>query len=406
MIDIQTYRIRIGISPGIMSKILGRKATRHRPSENETCDKRRPMRKFWKIIRPSYLLIAFVIIINVNNRSMSYQTTLGSNYDHVLYKHQTMPSKGKYQLNSSDVLFHEYAFMKASSNHCQLYVGAVEFITILLQIAGIEPNPGPKIKDQDSSATKSATGIKSKIPVSVHRKTFRLHTKQTEYVNKSPAKVTHDYSSNSACQSISGSRKESEMNFVSSFPSPNYKATEDTADTLSNVSELPLDSTSQSIATFYSSSNDESSLDKGVECMESRFIFKESCSLELDLQRKNLTSQNMDKLLQLLVDFEPPREMKTLDLSMSKYCGKPWGQNTDGLEYLQRLLRHPRLQTISKINLQNCGLQTVPESLDTLKQCLRTLNINYNRLSKMENPVASCQRLEILSVSFNQISGK
>ena len=229
---------------------------------------------------------------------MSYQPALGSNYDHVLCKHQTIPSKEKYQLNSSDnVLFREYAFTKASSNHCQLYVGAVEFITILLQIAGIEPNPGPKIKDQELSPTKSATGIKSKIPVSVHRKTSKLHTKQIEYVIL--AKVTHNYSSNSASQSISGSRKQSEINFVGSFPSPNYKATEDIADTLSNVSELPLDSTSQSMATFYSSSNDESSFDKGVECMESRFIFKESCSLELDLQKPNLTPQNMDKLLQV-----------------------------------------------------------------------------------------------------------
>ena len=366
MIDIQTYRARIGSAPAMMSKILQRKVVRLKIFKNKTHhDYEDSLRKFLKNLPPEIhylLLILFVFVLPVRNSSAQIQTIFTSIVDHIQNEFITQLLHDTFQITRfcecSETVF-ETVFTVVCAIVFFDSIGAVHFIGILLLIAGIEPNPGPKPNDKESKARVSLP------PENLHEPIGR------------------------ALPSEGGSASSSLNN--SGFARRPFASSD--CDTLSNVSDLPFDK----MSTSRLASRNESSNGDGTEEMRKS---------DLNFARTDFGAQYMEALLRSLDNRDPSNEIRVLDLSESTYCGQPWGKHTEGLNFLVRLIRHPRLQTVTYVNLSRCRLEVAPESLDTMDQCLKTLNINSNKFSKLEHPVTACQTLEELTLSDNHISGE
>ena len=156
MIDIQTYRVRIAKGPDIVSKILHRKALRYklRAHEAQRHEDEDLLRKFLKTLSPSHTSYLVLIVLLFTIHVCKYLTIPTALFTKCNDIQQIFGRQHKTLL---DYKFTEevslgYAIESALSivcfGACLSSVGAVHFIAILLLIAGIEPNPGPKGEPQ------------------------------------------------------------------------------------------------------------------------------------------------------------------------------------------------------------------------------------------------------------------
>ena len=240
MIDIQTFRARIGSAPGIMEKILQRKAARFKSRRNETHHEDEDLlRKFLKSVTISrrhqvyLLLVLLVIMFNITKCSVFRHSIHLTDY--VCYVCRTSATKSiqYYHDHTCIQIMYEYTIMAADymsswtliqersddfltditltilcTGMCFSSVGAVHFISILLLMAGVESNPGPKGKkvaaqedpkntDRTSTALESsaprqdvlaASAPLSQVPDSVYLETTACDTKAADVPSSSKKK--------------------------------------------------------------------------------------------------------------------------------------------------------------------------------------------------------------------------
>ena len=153
MIDIQTYRVRIARGPNIVSNILHRKERRYKLRGHETLRHvdEDLLRKLLKMLPPShtlyFVLIVLLLTIHIAKYSITLPTVLRIEYHsirQILSSHHKTLLDYKFTIYSSLGFGAESALSIVCLGICLSSVGAVHFIAILLLIAGIEPNPGPK----------------------------------------------------------------------------------------------------------------------------------------------------------------------------------------------------------------------------------------------------------------------
>ena len=155
MIDIQTYRARIDGAPGIIDRILRRKATRFKFCGNMADDEEENLiRKFFKtmsIFHISYcFLVLLVMAFNVAKYSLCLQSTLHIDYSQFKESSYFYGTSGAISIAFKTVI--ESTLTISCIGLCLSSIGAVHFVSILLLMAGIEPNPGPKEKDHQTSS--------------------------------------------------------------------------------------------------------------------------------------------------------------------------------------------------------------------------------------------------------------
>ena len=175
MIDLQTYRARIGGALAIINKILQRKGmvfkllhckTGHH--EDEDLLRKALQRATISKRNQSYLLIIFLVtMFNVLKYLLneSHLVSWTGHYcvnwtllqklfvqccwtlSHVPYSLFQSLCSDSWELvyENCDTYLKEVAMTVYAVGLCLSSIGAVHFISILLLIAGIEPNPGPNI---------------------------------------------------------------------------------------------------------------------------------------------------------------------------------------------------------------------------------------------------------------------
>ena len=153
MIDLQTYRVRIARGPDIVSNILHRKERRYklRGHETQRHEDEDLLRKLLKTVPPSHIsyfvLIVLLLIIHIAKYSIKLPAALHIEYyniQHIFSSHHKTMLEYKFTVHSGLGFAVDSALSIVCLGTCMSSVGAVHFIAILLLIAGIEPNPGPK----------------------------------------------------------------------------------------------------------------------------------------------------------------------------------------------------------------------------------------------------------------------
>ena len=166
MIDIQTYRARIGSAPGMMSKILQRKATKFKLQESETHHENEDLlRKNLKTVtipQLSYLLlISLLIFIHLWKPSALLQQ--------FQFEKDTFRGLSPHDCTTFENTCNEIEtltdglFAIVCTGLCLRSIGAVHFISILLLIAGIEPNPGPDSPKDSETRTKEDPKVDTEV---------------------------------------------------------------------------------------------------------------------------------------------------------------------------------------------------------------------------------------------------
>ena len=171
MVDLQTYRVRIANGPDMMSQILHRKVLRYKWKErkaqrHEDEDLLRKLLKTLPKSHTSYLvLIVLLLAIHVAKYSRTLPAVLFAEYSDI---QQIFSSQQKTLLTYTSRIHSSVDFAVESILTLIFFgvsvssIGVVHFIAILLLIAGVEPNPGPKrethLRDEVTTKTMSLDG--------------------------------------------------------------------------------------------------------------------------------------------------------------------------------------------------------------------------------------------------------
>ena len=136
-----------------MSNILHRKERRYklRGHEAQHHEDEDLLRKLLKTLPPShtsyFVLIVLLLTIHIAKYSITLPTALDIEYYNIQYifsSHHKTLLEYKFTVHSGLGFAVDSALSIVCLGTCMSSVGAVHFIAILLLIAGIEPNPGPK----------------------------------------------------------------------------------------------------------------------------------------------------------------------------------------------------------------------------------------------------------------------
>ena len=168
MIDLQTYRARIANGPHIVNQILHRKELRYklRGREAERHENEDLLWKFLKTLPPSHTSYLVLIVLLLTIHATIYSTTLPTVFFTKKYDiQQIFSSHHKALLDYKLTTCSSFGYVIESTlsivcfGACLSSIGVVHFISILLLIAGVEPNPGPKEEDQASLLNEEGTKI-------------------------------------------------------------------------------------------------------------------------------------------------------------------------------------------------------------------------------------------------------
>ena len=158
MIDAQLYRSRIGVAPAIINKILQRKSMQFKLHESK-CNHHEDEDLLKKALNNVtffqafyFLMILLIIILNV------WRPSLLSGSETIDLHVET----AQYSLTCADIdAAAERIFAVLCEGLCLYSIGVVHFISILLLIAGIEPNPGPNGHKDKNTKEKSSSDLGS-----------------------------------------------------------------------------------------------------------------------------------------------------------------------------------------------------------------------------------------------------
>ena len=368
MVDIQTYRARIGSASGIMDSILRRKTTKFKLGASATHQEDEDLlRKFLKTMTVSRIHMAYLILVillitfNITKCSPFRHSLFWIEYIYhvgrectaifVQYYHDWTCTEtvveftvvpGKYTLDWTSTHENSVTFPKgvyfsiACGELCLSSIGAVHFISILLLIAGVEPNPGPKGKKENtqddpnvtnpdnistasSKSVSSQNGVStagsavSQVPVSVHQESSNKEQEDTKTADVSAA----------------NKKKGFKARLKLKFPIKKNKK-HGTSDVVSS-SMTSLDSTQE-----------ENNEPANVNNVRSVLVEKDDKTTKLDLRNRNI---DKDMLQQLLDEIDLPYyDIKEVDLRDSTFCLLSWSEHPDGNREKEKLLRHQKLQ--------------------------------------------------------------
>ena len=521
MIDIQTYRVRIGSAPIIIGRILSRKAAGVRCGRKarfglrggETHkheDLRRKSSKTVTIFQLIYFLLMLLVLIPiVSDYTLDaiWECTVQYVY------HWTRIQK------RVNVILTESTFATLCTGLCLSQVGAVHFISILLLIAGIEPNPGPtsgteKTKSNadgqtiDPDAARNITHYTSTnicklvTTAAVHNEVpkakdeqAKCDVKEIEEPTKSEAcssginqqtstddADSRDLRSGFAASSSNSDVKPKKKDVVSSLRRKLAKIsksksltdltkdrgslldissatveyiqerneeiiTEETIDSvfikkedtkatlclrnmdlsqekfdlilkeidlpIYDVNEIDLSYSTFDLMSWSEHPDGYTNLRrllthprlqylKTLNLDMGRFSAHDKGGFLISLKNKTLTIPDLRMLHKLLTSVLPDIEVSCVDMHTSVICQKSWGDLPDGLQLLDDLLRHPRLQGAPVLGLEHTGLTSMPQSI-AIHHCLTELNISNNELTSIDKSITTCKFLVELNMAVNRL---
>ncbi len=138
MLDLQTYRLRIGAAPSLVNKIIQRKTKFRQPEEwQDDLTKEDIFTKTFRNLNAKncvkILVTVIFVVFWVQNSHESFASPCK-----VLWKSS--------QLQRATSVVADFSHQPHLS--WDPVIGAVHFISLLLLMAGVEPNPGPLFKDE------------------------------------------------------------------------------------------------------------------------------------------------------------------------------------------------------------------------------------------------------------------
>ncbi len=137
-------------------------------------------------------------------------------------------------------------------------------------------------------------------------------------------------------------------------------------------------------------------------------------NININFKSRNLTEHTPRQLVKYVEQNRHPSSIqlgnrqnpgqgsrvRTLDLTNSSYCNKPW---TNNLIILVKLLTHTQFQTITYLYLNKCGLEKFPPEIFNFFQRIKCLHARGNRLKEINEEFKNFQDLEELNLSRNKI---
>ena len=439
MIDTQTYRQRIGGAPGLMNKILQRKAAKLTAwggkSHHEDEDLIRKKLKTVTLPQFSYLLlILLVILFTVSKSTVSKSHIQMEITSNVFTGHFTLIHDG------ADVLLTETVLAIVCSALCLSNIGAVHFIAILLLMAGVEPNPGPTVETENAkSAEKTSPTEDCRCDVSEVAKTKSTTT--TPNTNTNTNTVNPQAVATQEESTFKDTEAQSDIDEVDDdvvpCNTPNYRSIGAGATGLEDLTTNPLTKPKKKnvFTTFlkkipkYSrstslpehSSNRNSFLDTSraaedfipemaddaftEETIHLIFIKKEDNTVILSVPNMNINK----KSLELIVDKIdlPIYNVSEIDLCGSTFYSMPWSEHPDGFANLKRLLSHSKL----RYSLKTIHLDMVMFSAHSSGGLLVSLkhkklaSHDLNLLHKLLTSVMTHSDVSYVDVHSSAISG-
>ncbi len=398
MIDVSTWRRRIGGAPGILSRVLGRKAaslkvesSRPHPHEDEDL-----MRKFLKglsLRQISYLVlvISLISVILVKNRT----TSLLGNHD-IIAEDPENSFQFRNVIQTCDTLL-EGPMVLACAGLCLSQVGALHFIFMLLIMAGIEPNPGPRPPEQipDSSAQSSPRTDESyaqpsgrspralpgyhmaaEKPLSPERPTSASTTASTDLGTDPPAQPLRRHASLPRLRTRSKPKASSAHapHDTSGYCSEQSRRSEQHGRNTASGSRGTSHVTPSLGATGLSPRHPE-----GRDSEEMVYdVRKVLDGYKVDLGFRNIDSEKFQHLLQRLDSHSS--SIIEVDLRFSKFCSAHWHEHPEGERSLVDLLEHTKLKHVTRISL-DIATFSLDSSLNPPKLGLN-VNLRYKSLSR------------------------
>ena len=364
MIDLQTYRARIGGAPAIISKILQRKAMAFKILYGAMChhedeDLLRKVLENMTIPKSnqSYLCIIFLVtMFNVLKYLLS-ESHLVSWTGHYCFNWTWLQklfvqccwtfSQVPYSLfqtlcsdswelvyENCDTYLREVTLTICAVGLCLSSIGAVHFISILLLIAGIEPNPGPnpfkvkKSKSKDNAET--ATELEDDVFL------------KPELPSSQQDVVTATSVMSSPLQSPDPSRKMAKSE-TSDANTTSHKYRGPFGSIRRRLSKTnKLDTTDSNSATSVETTLSSNEDTENVEDVQSILVKKGDKKMMINLRNRNISKEILDKLLN---EIElPDYDISEIDLRGSTFCSVPWSADKAGSEQRDKILQHPKLQ--------------------------------------------------------------
>ena len=437
MIDIQTYRVRIGGAPAMMSKILQRKLNNFvmRESMIYHHDDEELLKKTLKNLKVTQLHYLFFMLLTLtvtvikllalqnefstlsvkyivsffsdtlmDNLSAAFQTTavllnlIGRQTVQYIYEWTPV-------YEGADAFLWEGTLTVICTALCLHSIGAVHFIAILLLIAGIESNPGPNVRQISS------------LDLNV-RHTIDEHNEESK-TNGSPevSNSVHVYPDRSE-----------ELNIDKFFTKQDEYRKLDLRNTTLNkemltkiISHIEKDSVHINEIDLRGFTYRSKPWFEHPECYffvrrligylnvhaKLRILEKSTLTLDsalgysLDIENKLLTKSDFRQLSKILTDINMIFGITHVTLRGSKFCEQPWGECP---KYLDRLLGLPALQLVSVFILSNIGLTCIPHSFGTIHhQGMRKLDISNNNI-KCINGNFLVQNVIELDISGNLLT--
>ena len=522
MIDVQTYRQRIGGASALMNKILQRKAAKltawRGESHHKDEDLIRKRLKTLTLTQFSYVMLILLVILFAVSKSTVFKS-------HIQTQLVCSIFTGHFTLihDRADAFLSETALAVCCSALCLSNIGAVHFIAILLLMAGVEPNPGPtgetenSKSDEKSSPTddgrcdasvvaqnESTTAATNIHPTNtqpgatpcVHPEGLNLKDAEAQCDideaddGAASSKTTYRTPNYRPTGAVAAShdadlttlmrpkKKNVFTTFLKKIPKPSRsnslnvpehsfldtsRAAEDfipemaddifTEETIHlifikkedntvilsvpnmdinqenfeliidkidlpnyNVSEIDLSGSTFCSMPWSEHPDGFANLKRLLSHSKLRYSLKtinldmvvfsahSSGGLLVSLKHKKLASHDLNLLHKLLTSVMTHFDVSYVDVHSSGISGASWGSLPDGPQLLDDLLRHPRLQGVSMIELENIGLTRTPDAIaGSLHHCLTDLNVSNNRLTTVDGSLVSCKFLLKLNLSENRL---
>ena len=440
MIDIQTYRARIGGAPAMMSKILQRKLNNFvmRESMIYHHDDEDLLKKTLKNTNSSqlhYLLFLLLTVAVAVMRSLALQNkfstpdlkyiasvfcdALTDNLSEAFHTtvlllnsigNQTVEYIWEWTpiYEGADAFLSEGTLAVFCTALCLHSIGAVHFIVILLLIAGIEPNPGP---NSPRGSRKTDDEPKYNEDPHVVSSETSPNAKFSQLPESSPSTISEEESvfTNETQGEVKLSLKGRDIRDKEDYE----KLIDDIDQTSDQVCEIDLRLSTYCSSPWSEHPDGETSLKKLLTHPKLQFVKKVSLDvgefsaqsrggLSLNLEQKPLKKTDFKMLTRILEYVMSTLEINTVNIYNSTIDRVPWGEHEEGLELLNEFLIHPRLQAASNLRLDNIGLMRIPKSVATSNRTIISLNISNNKMDKIDQ-ISVCKSLVHLDLSGNQL---
>ncbi len=127
--------------------------------------------------------------------------------------------------------------------------------------------------------------------------------------------------------------------------------------------------------------------------------------LELNIKGRNITENDMASLMELLESWKTNIDIEVVDMKLSKFCGKSWDDHPKGIQNLERILRHPRLQPVKAMNLSQLKLPDIPRSISEChSHRLEKVDITSNKVGNFPEDTLHLEVVRELQLGFNQMT--